>query len=180
MKRIAVMTLSAALGAFATFGAASPAGAASATGCNGSATSFTDARARLDEAAAPGAGGTADHPFEIQYDGSVRYNATTQDALQGGTWNVESSVFSFGGDIGGTNTTQSGTEQISDHIPFTIPGLYKVKITADAPGKTSCTVEGWIRIIDSPVGTPLWFAGLALIVVGIPLLFFGMPTERTS
>jgi hypothetical protein len=180
MKRIAVFILAAALGGFAVLGGAAPAGAASATGCKGSATSFTDAKAQLDKGAAPGAGGTADHPFEIQYDGTVQYDATTNDALQGGSWTVESSVFSFSGDIGGTNTTQSGTEKVSDHIPFVVPGLYKVKITADAPGKTSCTVEGWIRIIDSPVGSPLWFGALGLIVVGIPLLFFGMPTERRS
>jgi hypothetical protein len=177
MRRIAVMTVSAALVGFATFGSASPAGAATATGCHGSATSFANGRVRLDEAAAPGSGGTADHPFEIRYDGTVRYDATTDDALQGGSWNVKSSVFSFGGDVGGTNTTQAGTEKVSDHIPLNIPGLYKVKITANAPGKTSCVVAGWIRIVDSPVGTPLWFAALALLVLGIPLLFFGRPTE---
>ena len=175
MRRIAWLTLSAALGVFATFGVAAPAGAASATGCHGSATSSTGSGARLDQAAAPGAGGTADHPFELEYDGTVKYDATSQDALQGGTWNVKSSVFSFGSEVGGTNTSQSGTEKISDHIPFVVPGLYKVKITASAPGKASCTVEGWIRIIDSPVATPLWFAGLGLIVVAIPFFVFGRP-----
>jgi hypothetical protein len=180
MRRIAVFMLAAALGAIATLGVAAPAGAASATGCRGSATSSTDNKAQLDTAAAPGAGGTADHPFEINYDGTVHYDATTNDALQRGSWTVESSVFSFGGDVGGSSTTQSGNEKVSDHIPFVVPGLYKVKITAEAPGKTSCTVEGWIRIIDSPVGSPLWFAALVLIVVGIPLLYFGMPTERSS
>ncbi len=179
MKRIAVFMLAAGLGAIAAFGVATPASAASAAGCSGSATSSTDKQAPLDHASAPGAGGTADHPFEIQYDGTVHYDATTNDALQGGSWAIESSVFSFSGDVGGTDTTQSGNEKISDHIPFVVPGLYKVKITADASGKTSCTVEGWIRIIDSPVASPLWFAALGLIVVGIPFLYFGMPTERS-
>jgi hypothetical protein len=177
MRRIAVITICAAIGALAALVGASPAGAASASGCSGSATSATDSGGNLDRASAPGAGGTSSHPFEIQYDGTVKYDASTQDALNGGTWNVESSVFSFGGDIGGTNQSQSGNEKVSDHIPFTVPGLYKVKITADAPGKLSCSVSGWIRIIDSPVGSPLWFFALALIVIGVPLLFFGMPTE---
>jgi hypothetical protein len=180
MKRIAAFMLVAGLGAIAAFGGRNPAGAASASGCRGSATSSTDKQAPLDHAAAPGARGTADHPFEIQYDGSVHYDATTNDALAGGSWTIESSVFSLSGEVGGTDTAQSGDEKISDHIPFVVPGLYKVKITADASGKASCIVDGWIRIIDSPVGSPLWFAALGLIVVGIPFLYFGMPTERSA
>lgn len=176
MKRIAVLMFTAALGGIATIGVASPASAASASGCRGTATSLTDNGSTLDTASAPGVGGTSDHPFEIKYDGSVRYDATTQAALQGGTWTVKSSVFSFGGDMGGTDTTQSGTEKVDDHIPFTVPGLYKVKITAEAPGKLTCTVEGWIRIIDSPVGTPLWFGALGLIVVAVPFFVFARPS----
>jgi hypothetical protein len=46
MRRIAVMTVSAALVGFATFGSVSPAGAATATGCHGSATSFAYGQVR--------------------------------------------------------------------------------------------------------------------------------------
>jgi hypothetical protein len=178
MRRMALMMISVAIGLLAAFAGQTPAGAASASGCNGTATSQKGSGGRLDQAAAPGAGGTSDHPFEIAYDGSVSYRATTDDALEGGSWNVKSSVFTFGGDVGGTDTSQSGTEKISDHVPFTVPGLYKVTITAGAPGKTTCSVTGWIRIIDSPVGSPLWIAALVMIVLGIPLLYFAMPTAK--
>lgn len=182
MRRAALMTISVTIGLLATVAVAGamPAGAASATGCQGVAKSLTSSGGALDQATAPGAGGTSDHPFEIEYDGSVSYRATTDDALQDGSWDVKSSVFTFGGDVGGTDTSQSGTEKVSDHVPFTVPGLYKLTITADAPGKATCSVTGWIRIIDSPVGSPLWIAALVLIVLGIPLLYFGMPTVKTA
>jgi hypothetical protein len=178
MRRAALVAISLAIGALATVAGAGPAGAASASGCHGAAKSLTSSGRALDQAAAPGSGGTSDHPFEIEYDGSVSYQATTDDALQNGTWNVKSSVFTFGGDVGGTDTSQSGTEKVSDHVPFTVPGLYKVTITADAPGKATCSVTGWIRIVDSPVGSPLWIAALVLIVLGVPFLYFAMPTEK--
>jgi hypothetical protein len=166
------------IGLLAAVAAAPPATAASASGCRGVAKSLTGSGESLDQATAPGAGGTSGRPFDVEYDGTVSYRATTHDPLQDGSWDVKSSVFSFGGDVGGSDTSQSGTEKVSDHVPFTVPGLYKVTITAHAPGKAACSVTGWIRIIDSPVGSPLWIAALVLIVVGVPLLYFAMPTAK--
>jgi hypothetical protein len=176
MRKWVAIAFAATACAFALLAAAPPASAASATGCRGAATSRHDNGSTLDRASAPGSGGTSDHPFQVEYDGTVRYRATFDNSLDGGTWKVQSSVFSFSGDINTASTTQSGTEKVSDHIPFVVPGLYKVKITAEASGKQSCTIDGWIKIIDSPVGTPLWFAGIGLVVFAVPFFLFARPS----
>lgn len=152
---------------------ASPASAASATGCSGEAVS-TDADGNpMDSVSAPGQGGTKKSPFKVMYDGSVSWQGRTDEVLRNGSWTVQIGPGvtidgSFTNDDG--ETSKDGTDKVSDRVPVKIPGLFKVDVDITGEGAAGCHGSVWVKMVDSPVGTPLWFGGLAAMVGGGAML----------
>jgi hypothetical protein len=68
---------------------ASAAVAANATGCSGSVQSQLADGQPLDQAAAPGEGGTATDPLVIDPAGAVAWEGSTDSVITGGTWSVQ-------------------------------------------------------------------------------------------
>jgi hypothetical protein len=177
----------AALATIALAGFASPAGAADATGCSGKASSFDADGKPLDTVSAPGKGGTSDHPFEVDAEGRVAWEASPgNSAISKGTWKVETDStpkLSFSGS-GGLEAQKSGTEALRDHLTVDVPllgrirvasGTFKAKVVVQGPGGT-CTMAGYVKIGGSPLRTPLFYVGAALGVLGLLFLFGSMPT----
>jgi hypothetical protein len=166
---------------------ASPAGAATSSGCSGSALSFSNRGIPLDKVAAPGSGGTQDRPFEIMWNGSIEWNGQTAQVLKNGTWrvNVQSSFLLFkigelatghpngvSGTIGNESgeTSKSGRFVPSAKVPIMFPGTYVVTVVATGEGGATCTAEVWVKVVNSPTGTPLFWAALVLILIAIIML----------
>jgi hypothetical protein len=166
---------------------ATPADAATSSGCSGSALSFSNRGIPLDKAAAPGTGGTEDRPFQIMWNGSIEWNGQTDQVIKNGSWrvNVQSSFLLFrigelasghpngvSGSIGNESgaTTKSGRFVPSSKVPIMFPGTYLVTIVATGEGGAACTGTVWVKVVDSPTGTPLFWAALVLILIAIIML----------
>lgn len=137
-------------------------------GCAGSATSLDADGNKLDEASAPGSGGTKSDPFLVDTDGTITYEGTTPTVFHNHSWHVDVSGVEVksGGSKNGTN--QSGTDgevKVDDYIPVSAVGLYKGTggISAD---EGSCDGSVWVKVVGSPVGTVAWVAGAAASVIG--------------
>jgi len=161
--------------------AAPPVGAAPARGCSGSAVSFTNKGAQLDQVAAPDTStGTSSKPFKVAYDGRVKWTGKTDGVIRPGSWTVKvgpgiSLSDSFKNDDAKSEST--GDEKVDKRLPVKITGLFKVDVTVKGPGG-SCTASGWILIADSPLFTPLWFGGIAFVIIGGVLFVLARPTRR--
>lgn len=159
---------------------ASPVSAADSNGCSGSASSTKSSGEALDTVNAPDAStGTESRPFKVAYDGRVKWEGATDGVIKPGTWEVKvgpgiTISDSFDNDEG--KQASSGDEKVSDRLPVKITGLYKVEVSVTGTGG-SCTGSGWILMADSPLFTPLWFGGLAFLLIGGVLFFLGMPTR---
>jgi hypothetical protein len=171
---------------------ASALGAAEASGCSGSATSFDADGKKVDTVTANpggGSGGTSSDPFEIDPEGTVKWEASADPPIPEGTWSVETKStpkLSFGGD--GGLESDSDTETMSDHLVVDVPllgetriasGKFYVKVVVEGPGGT-CTFAGYVKIGGSPLGTPLFWGGLILGVIGIVLAFTATPTATAT
>jgi hypothetical protein len=165
-------------------------GAATASGCSGTAVSFDADGHELDRVAAPGAGGTSDDPFEVDPEGSVKWEASASPAVpDDGTWKVETKStpkLSFGGD-GGLDQS-SGTEELKDHLVVDIPligetrvasGKFFVEVVVEG-GAVTCTMSGYVEINGSPIGTPIFWAGVILGALGLVLAFTATPTAKAT
>jgi hypothetical protein len=170
---------------------AAAAGAATASpGCKGDATSFDADGKQLDTVTAPGSGGTSGDPFQVDPEGTVKWNATADPSIPEGTWSVETKStpkLSFGGDSSGLDD-DSGTENLQDHLTLDVPligetrlasGKFYVKVIVEGGG-ASCAFSGYVEIKGSPLGTPLFWGGLILGAGGLVLAFFATPTATAG
>lgn len=143
--------------------------------------SFTDKGSQLDQVAAPDSStGTSGHPFKVAYDGRVQWTGKTDGVIRPGSWTVKvgpgiSLSDSFRNDDAKSEST--GDEKVNKRLSVKITGLYKVDVTVKGTGG-SCTASGWILIADSPLFTPLWFGGIAFVIIGGLLFFLARPTRR--
>jgi hypothetical protein len=181
-RAVSVFVVAVVMGVF--FIATAPgASAANAKGCSGSGVSISEDGDVIDNASAPGKGGTKDNPFDIEVNGKVKYNYKVNGNLTGGRWNVVIDLgfflpdVKFGGSIKSASTTGTGTEPIKKHLKVgglaAFVGLMKADIVA-TNGKTRCTVSGWIKLHASVLTTPAFYLALILLVIAILLLYFGM------
>ncbi|MEX1008737.1 MAG: hypothetical protein WD271_12950 [Acidimicrobiia bacterium] len=165
-------------------------GAATASGCKGTAVSFDADGKKLDTVTAPGPGGTSDNPFEVDPEGTVKWEASAAPAVpDDGTWTVETKStpkLSFGGD-GGLDQS-SGTEALKDHLVVDVPiigetrvasGKFFVKVVVEGGGVT-CTMSGYVKINGSPLGTPIFWGGVILGALGLLLAFTATPTATAG
>ena len=166
-----------------------PAHAAASSGCSGDAMSFSNRGIPLDKFSAPGSGGTEARPFEIMWNGNIEWSGQTDDVIKNGTWQVNvrnsSWLFKLGelamgrpngvsGDITNQSgeTKRSGVFAPSSKIPVMFPGTYEVTLAANGKGGAACTGTVWVKVVDSPTGTPLFWAALVLMLIALIMLGF--------
>ncbi len=168
---------------------ATSAHAATTTGCSGTAVSFSDRGIPLDKVSAPGPGGTQARPFHIMWAGNIEWNGQTAQVIQHGRWRVtvrnSSLLFRLGelatghpngvsGSIvnDGGLTTRNGTFAPSSKVPVMFPGTYVVTILASGQTGATCTGIVWVKVVDSPAGTPLFWAATILILIALIMLAY--------
>jgi hypothetical protein len=186
---IVKLAVSAVAGGLALAVGVFPAGiasAATAKGCTAHGTSVNRNGVDMDNASAPGAGGTSSHPLRIDADGSVVYDGQTNAVIQDGSWKVVIyGLDSISGKVrnrSGT-LTEHGISQVHKYLhvgigPFNtvITGKYKVTFKATGASGASCSVDGYIYIVDSPVNTPFFaLAALMLLIAVFLLIIWGQP-----
>jgi hypothetical protein len=126
--------------------------------------------ATIDTASSGAADSTQADPFEVEWEGSVAYDGTTNVVIKNYTYSI--SVFNVptplqgGGTNDDENTDGNGTVSVAANSPFRAAGLYYVSGTYTGEGGT-CTGSGWFRLLGDPVGTVPWIAGLVLAVLGL-------------
>lgn len=140
---------------------ASTASAADATGCSGTAQSYSSNGGLLDSVAAPGIGGTKADPFDIFSDGTVRYAGRTEAVMRNGSWKVDVGgaigilsflAETFSGknllsgrinDIGDSNRTgEFATKQFASKLT----GLQVVTVRLRGEGGAACDATVWVRV----------------------------------
>lgn len=171
MRRLATI-----LGIAALLGALTPlstAAAADSNGCSWSVASLGADGNPVDEAAAPGAGGTADQPLKVDPAGSIAWQGSTDTVITNGTWTVSVAgvqVLSGGAENAGNESSGTGTKDLS-----TIPGLSlllsgstKIPFSGKLTGAGgTCTGSGYIVGTGSLVSAPLFWAGLLASILGL-------------
>jgi hypothetical protein len=148
--------------------AAGQAPGADASGCQGSATSFTASGEEIQSVTAPGPGATQEDPFTVDFDGPVKWAGSSDAVIANGSWTVTATPFTFSGDV--TNSSgkkkADGTITPSDHLPFAIPGLVLVTVDLSGEGGASCSVSGWIQFSGNPLSSPAGWVAIGLSVLG--------------
>jgi hypothetical protein len=135
------------------------------------------------DSASPGAGGTQDDPFLIDWEGSVSYEGNTgNQVIMNHSWHID--VFLVptplrGGDPneGGDQTAQ-GEVAVSANAPFKFSGLYFVSGEIRGEGGF-CSGSGWFKLTEEPLQTiPFWIA-VVLAVTGAFVIGWSLPTRST-
>lgn len=158
---------------------ASAALAADATGCAGSATSYAANGDVVDNARAPGPGGTEAAPFVVDPEGSVAWEGATTSVIKKGTWSV--SIFgaqfrsgTFANDEG--KRKASGVQEMSalpGVVRFMLMGDMKIPVAGSVTGDGgSCEVKGYITGIGAATGSPMFWMGAGVLLLAALLLFW--------
>lgn len=149
-------------------GIAGSAVGADASGCQGSATSFTSTGAEIQSVTAPGPGATQQDPFTVDFDGPVTWEGSTDQVIANGSWTVAAMPFSFSGDVTNSSGTKTSDGEIapSGYLPFAIPGLVLVTVDLTGEGGASCSVSGWIQFSGNPLQSPAGWVAISLSVLG--------------
>jgi hypothetical protein len=148
--------------------AAGAAVGADASGCQGSATSFTTSGGAIQSVTAPGSGATQDDPFKVDFDGTVAWEGSSDQVIANGGWTVTATPFSFSGDVTNSSGTQeaNGTITPNEYLPFAIPGLVLVTVDLSGEGGAACSVSGWIQFSGNPLSSPAGWVAIGLSVLG--------------
>lgn len=126
--------------------------------------------AALDTASSGAADSTQENPFDVDWEGTVVWDGSTNVVIKNYTYSI--SVFNVSTPLqgGGTNddenTQGDGTVSVAANSPFRAAGLYFVSGTYSGEGG-SCAGSGWFRLLGDPVGTVPWIGGLVLLVLGL-------------
>ncbi len=157
-----------------------PAGAAfaaDATGCSGSATSVTAAGEELDQASAPGEGGTEGNPLVIDPDGSVSYEGSIDEAITSGEWSITVMGLPFmSGPIDNPagDTMSAGEVDVSTApapVRWVLSTSAKVPVSGEMSGDGgSCVGSGFIAGTgDSTTSSPVFYAGAGFVLIGLAM-----------
>ena len=179
--------------------AVSTAHAADATGCQGEATSFDAVGIPMDNAAAPGEGGTREDPLDVLWVGTIEWSGSTDEVLQNGTYNVgvaptrggilveaafgelTSRLPGFSGDVkneDGKKTAEGvvSPAELTGMSKF-VTGTYAVDWTVTGEAG-SCTGSGFVKITDNPRGSTAWWVALVLILLGLFGIIGAVPKAK--
>jgi hypothetical protein len=164
---------------------AAPAGAGEAKGCTWSVKSLDRDGKVIDTASGPGSGATKDDPLSIDQQGNVQYQATTDQVIAHGSWNVETSgalSISFGGDV----TNDSGT---TDKIPTTpahaaaLSGFCSRKVTSFSGSQLAVSSDPPYNPAVAPLTTGIPAGAVvvgAAVVAGALTVLTSVPTGSVN
>lgn len=149
--------------------------AADATGCSGTVQSFTTDGAALDQAAAPGEGGTANDPLVIDPTGSVAWEGSTDVAITSGSWSVSLGGVPFrSGDIDNADgtTSASGTVDLAGApapVQWVLTSNARIPVSGSITGpEGTCTASGYLAGTGGSVITsPAFLTGAGLAAFGL-------------
>lgn len=151
--------------------------AADASGCSGSAVSRDAGGTVLDVARAPGSGGTQSDPFVADPAGTVAWAGSTATPITSGTWSVSVMGIPFrSGDVSNSEgTTKAAGVQDMAALPAPVRWVLQGSMVIPVSGTVSgaggtCTASGFVTGVGAPVGTPMFWSGLALSLLGLALL----------
>jgi hypothetical protein len=133
--------------------------------------------AALDTAQSGDGSASQSDPFTVDYNGTVTWSGTVAISMKNNSYHIE--VFGIPTPLRGTNSneddnrTGGDTVSVGANSPFRVTGTYLVSGAITGSGGT-CSGSGWFKLLGDPVGTVPFFAGLALLGVGLALLAFGL------
>lgn len=152
---------------------ASVAVAAEAEGCSGEVVSRSADGTELDRASAPGSGGSADDPLNIDSDGVVDWTGQTTAVITDATWSVTIMGLPFlsgSFDNADGETGSSGTTDLSAMpapVDWLLKGDVKIPVSGSITGTGgTCSGSGYISGTGSPTSAPMFYAGIAFVAVG--------------
>ena len=179
--------------------AVSAVNAADAKGCQGEATSFDAVGIPMDNAAAPGAGGTREDPLDVLWVGTIEWSGSTDEVLQNGTYKVgvaptrggilietfvggvTSRLPGFSGDVKNADGKQTAEGVVSPSeltgMSKFMTGMYAVDWTVTGEAG-SCTGSGFVKITDNPRGSTAWWVALAFILLGLFGIIGAIPKAK--
>ncbi len=148
-------------------------------GCRGQATSLDGDLEPITEMSAPGGpGASPSEPLIVDPQGRVDYYGRTDPVITNGTWSLK--VFGIPVQRGDEDNSDGETKRAGDvdldFIPIDVPGLYHVSGSFEGDGG-SCSGEGWVKILGSPVGSLPWIAGVGLFGIGLIGVLLARPTS---
>ena len=164
-------------------------------GCVLQVRSFTLAEAQGDEIdsgqmagiVANGNKGDNSNPFEVSLDGSVDFFfSTAPTVFENNSWSIYAQGVPIpilqGSDDNPLDVDETGVvnlSNISDALPFDVAGVFFIHGDLFGnDGANHCRGEGYVKVGDSPLTTPLGLIALALLVFGGSMLAVAVPYTR--
>lgn len=163
--------------------------AADASGCSGTVQSLTADGTPLDQAAAPGAGATANDPLVVDPAGSVAWEGSTDVAITSGTWSVTLGGIPFrSGDVDNAAGTTSGSGTVDlagapAPVQWVMTSNAKIPISGSVTGpEGTCTASGYLAGTGgSPISSPAFIAGAGLAAFGaLGVLAMALGTKASA
>lgn len=162
---------------------AAPASAFDLSNCTLELTSMDAAGSVLDTANGPGAGGTSDDPFVVDWDGSVHYYGTSPQALMDHSWHIDVFMIPTPLRDGDPNTAGDtdgeDTVGVAENAPFALAGLFYVSGEITSPDG-SCSGSAWFKIDENPFTTIPFWAAVAVTLLAIVFLWYSQPSVRPA
>ena len=177
MRRTGMVLAAAGAAALALLLPASAALAANATGCSGSVQSQLADGQPLDEAFAPGDGGTATDPLVIDPAGAVAWEGSTDAVITGGTWSVQVggvTVMSGTAENAEGKTSADGVVQLADTlapVQWILQTNALIPVSGQLTGSGgTCSGDGYIAGTGGGTFTsPVFLAGAGF--TGLAVIF---------
>jgi hypothetical protein len=161
---------------------ASAAIAANATGCSGSVQSQLADGQSLDQASAPGEGGTATDPLVIDPAGAVAWEGSTDSVITGGTWSVQVAgvtVLSGTAENSEGKTSADGVVELANTlapVQWVLQTNALIPVSGELTGSGgTCAGDGYIAGTGAGTYTsPVFLAGAGFtglaVILGLGLL----------
>jgi len=165
-------------------------------GCVLQVRSFTLAEAQgdmIDEGqmaglVANGNKGDNSNPFKVSLDGSVDFFfSTAPTVFENNSWSIYAQGIPIpilqGSDDNPLDVDETGVvnlSNISDALPFEVAGVFFVHGDLFGnDGANKCHGEGYVKVGDNPLTTPLGLLAAALVLLGGSMLAVAVPYSRT-
>ena len=142
---------------------------------------------RMAGLVAEGNKGDDSNPFQVDLDGSVDYLFTTGTTVfQNNSWSIYAQGVPIpllqGSDDNPLDVDETGVvnlSNISDALPFEVAGVFFIHGDLFGnDGANHCHGEGYVKVGDSPLTTPLGLIAAALLLLGGSMLAVAVPYSR--
>jgi hypothetical protein len=134
-----------------------------------------------------GGKGDESNPFEVSLDGSVDFLfSTAPTVFQNNTWSIYAQGVPIpiltGSDDNPMDVDETGVVNLNDineALPFEVAGVFFIHGDLYGNEKTShCHGEGYVKVGDNPIATPIGIIAAALILLGGSMLAVAVPYSR--